>query len=50
VKVESKDGNGGELTVLVDGQVVSQKTGDSLPAEAEVVAAVKKATPQGAGI
>jgi hypothetical protein len=37
------DGSRGEFTVLVDGRTVAQKTGDALPTNDEVLAAVKKA-------
>jgi hypothetical protein len=44
LQVEEKDGNRGEFTVLVDGQVVAEKR-DSLPPVEEVLAAVRKAAP-----
>jgi hypothetical protein len=43
--VQLIDGNRGELTVTVDGQVVAQKKGDALPATDEVLAAVRRAAP-----
>lgn len=42
------DGNRGELTVSVDGQVVARK-GESMPSNEEVVAAVRKAGTVAAG-
>ncbi len=42
VEVEMTDGDQGELTVSVDGQVVARKE-KSMPSAAEVVAAVRKA-------
>jgi VCBS repeat-containing protein len=48
LEVELIDGNHGEFTVAVDGQVVSTKT-DSLPSVDQVVAAVKKTAPVGVG-
>ena len=42
-QVELVDGNKGEFTVLVNGQPVAQKKGDSFSPVNEVVAAAKKA-------
>ena len=39
--VEIVDGQRGEFTVLVNGQDVIHKTGDTLPTEVSVVAAVQ---------
>jgi hypothetical protein len=47
-QVELTDGDRGEFTVSVDGKVVAQK-GQSLPSVEDVVSAVKKAAPVGAG-
>jgi len=44
MQVEVVEGNRGEFTVLLDGQVVAQKR-DSLPPADEVLAAVRKAAP-----
>jgi hypothetical protein len=44
VEVELVNGNRGEFTVSVDGQVVARK-GDSLPSTDAVLAAVRKAEP-----
>jgi hypothetical protein len=49
VEVELVDGNRGEFTVLVGGQVVAGKRGDDLPPIEEVVAAVRKAEMPAAG-
>ena len=46
--MELVEGNRGEFTVSVDGKVVAQK-GESLPSVEDVVKAVKKAAPVGAG-
>ena len=43
VQVDVTDGSRGEFTVLVDGREVVRKDGDALPAENEVVAAVRNA-------
>jgi hypothetical protein len=48
-EVEIVSGNKGEFTVSVDGRIVAQK-GESLPAVDQVVDAVRKATPVGAGV
>jgi hypothetical protein len=48
LQVELVEGNRGEFTVSVDGKVVAQK-GESLPSVEDVVKAVKKAAPVGAG-
>jgi hypothetical protein len=45
--VEVVDGNRGEFSVLVNGQVVASKEGDALPGAEEVVAAVREAIPVG---
>jgi hypothetical protein len=45
VQVELIDGNRGEFTVSLDGHVIAQKQGESLPDPEKVVAAVKKAQP-----
>jgi hypothetical protein len=42
VEVSVADGSKGEFSVSVDGEVVSSKTGDTLPPPEEVVAAVRK--------
>jgi hypothetical protein len=42
VEVTLIDGDRGELTVLVDGQVVARK-GESMPSAEQVLAAFKKA-------
>jgi hypothetical protein len=47
-EVEVVDGNRGELTVLADGRVVARKE-ETLPTVDEVLAAVQKAQPAGAG-
>ena len=44
VEVEMVNGDHGEFTVAVDGQVVARK-GESLPSAEEVLAAVRKAQP-----
>jgi hypothetical protein len=44
---EVVDGNRGEFTVLLDGNVVAEK-GESMPTVEDVVAAVKKANPAAA--
>jgi hypothetical protein len=49
LQVNLVDGDRGEFTVSVDGKVVAQK-GQSLPAVEEVVEAVRKAQPVGAGV
>jgi hypothetical protein len=49
VDVEQINGNKGELTVSVDGQEVFKK-GQTLPGADELLAAVRKASPQGAGV
>jgi hypothetical protein len=49
VEVELLDGNRGELTVLVDGQVVASKQRDEFPAIDQVVSAVRKAETAAAG-
>ena len=43
LQVEPIDGNRGEFTVLLDGRVVAEKKGDSLPPVDDVLAAVRKA-------
>ena len=43
VEVQVVDGNRGEFTVLVDGEEVARKAGDSLPRAEEAVAAVRAA-------
>jgi hypothetical protein len=48
LQVTLSDGNRGEFTVSVDDKVVAQK-GQSLPAVEDVVQAVRKAAPVGAG-
>jgi hypothetical protein len=48
VEVTVVNGDRGELTVSVDGQVVARK-GDSLPGTDEVLAAVRKAGAATAG-
>jgi hypothetical protein len=48
LQVKLVDGDRGEFTVSVAGKVVAQK-GQSLPAVEEVVEAVRKAEPVGAG-
>jgi hypothetical protein len=45
--VEVVDGNRGELSVLVDGVPLIQRTGDTLPNTEEVTAAVRSAIPAG---
>ena len=47
-QVDLVDGDRGEFTVSVDGKVVAQK-GQSLPSVEDVVDAVRKAVPIGAG-
>jgi hypothetical protein len=42
-QVELVDGNKGEFTVLVNGQPVAQKKGDTFPPVNEVVSAAKQA-------
>jgi hypothetical protein len=49
VQVQSVEGNRGEFTVTVGGQVVAQKT-DSLPSVEEVVDAVRDAEPHPVGV
>jgi hypothetical protein len=49
LEVELVDGNRGEFTVLVDGQVVARKQGDDFPPTEEVVAAVRNAAMPAAG-
>jgi hypothetical protein len=46
--VELVEGAKGEFTVLVDGRVVARKA-PTLPSVEEVVAAVRRAKPAGAG-
>jgi hypothetical protein len=48
VEVELVDGNRGEFTVLVDGQVVAQKGLLFKPSVEKVLKAVREATPAGA--
>jgi hypothetical protein len=43
LQVESVEGNRGEFTVLVDGQEVARKTGESMPSVEQVRDAVRKA-------
>lgn len=43
MEVELKDGEKGELTVLVDGREVAGKAGDHLPTAEEVLSAVRGA-------
>jgi hypothetical protein len=45
VEVELVDGSRGELTVLVDGQVVARKGLFSKPSVQKVLAAVREASP-----
>jgi len=49
VQVQSVDGDRGEFTVLVGGQVVAQKT-DALPPVEKVVDAVHAAEPHPSGV
>jgi len=48
VSARVEDGAEGELSVLVGGVPVIQRTGDDLPDTEEVEAAVRNATPAGA--
>jgi hypothetical protein len=43
VDVDLGNGNKGEFTVSVNGQVVARKDGDSMPSNEEVLAAVRNA-------
>jgi hypothetical protein len=45
LNVQVVDGNKGEFSVAVDGREVIRKTGDSLPAEDQVLTAVRQAAP-----
>jgi hypothetical protein len=49
VEVELRDGDRGELTVLVDGREVARKGLFFKPSVEQVLAAVREAAPAGAG-
>jgi len=49
VEVELRDGNRGELTVAVDGKVVAQKNGDSMPTVEQVQSALGREAPAHSG-
>jgi hypothetical protein len=50
VQVRVEDGEAGEFTVLVDQVPVIQRTGQSLPSDEEVEAAVRNAAPAPVGV